>query len=85
MGLPFSSLFVVNLIISITEGNVIKSHFLPISFLGIQSLFTVFLPWSEYIEPKKYAAGSILTPLLERSKSVLVIPISHKSSLPQNG
>ena len=79
------SFALVNLIASTLPVLVVKSHLRPILFLGAQFLFNAALPVSVNVPPMTYALGSILTPLLDKSKSVLVIPISHKSSLPQNG
>ena len=62
-----------------------KSHFLPIFLLGVQALLIAFLLLSVKIPPITYALGWILTPFSVKSKSVLVIPISHKDSFPQKG
>ena len=79
------SFFGVNLIASILPDLATKSHFLPIFFLGLQFLLTALLPLSVYIPPIIKAVGVILIPFSDKSKSVLVNPISQKSSLPQKG
>ena len=85
IGLYLESFLLVNRIASILPFLDSKSHFLPIFLLGLQFLFTELLPVSVNVPPMMYAFGSIRTPLSDKSKSVLVIPISHKSSFPQNG
>ena len=51
--------------------------FTGISVAGL--LFACVSFPSENIDPNKIAFGSILTPLSDKSKSVLVNPISHNS------